>query len=150
MISLIGVGLLLLIIEIIFVPGTTFVGVVGFGFLAVGVAMSFNYFGEDIGWITLGGSAVLTGVMLYFSFRTNVWSRFALKSSIDSKVDEGQLNLLTPGLEGIALSALRPVGKAEIGSQALEVKTLGEYVDSGQKVRIIKIESNQVFVEPIN
>lgn len=149
-ITLIVFGLMLIIVEIIFVPGTTLVGVAGFVLLAIGVGLSFNYFGSEMGWITLGGSAVVTGLMLYYSFRTNVWSRFALKSSMDSKVNEGELDQFQVGQEGVAISALRPIGKADIGSKSIEVKTLGGYLDSGTKVRIIKIVSNQIIVEPIN
>ncbi len=147
-ISLIAFGLALIVAEIIFVPGTTLVGVLGFVFLIIGVGLSFNYFGSNIGWITVGGTAAASGSVLYYSFKANVWRRFALKSSIQSKVNEGELVGLTLGQEGIALSALRPVGKAEMGNKTYEVKTLGGYVSTGTKIRIIQILSNQIIVEP--
>lgn len=148
--SLIFFGLVLLVIEIIFVPGTTVVGVVGFVFIVIGIGLSFRYFGSETGWITVGGSAIVSGALLYYSFKSNIWGRFALKSAIKSKVNEGELDHLSLGQEGITISALRPVGKAELLNQLFEVKTLGEYVDSGTKIRIIKILSNQIIVEPIN
>jgi membrane-bound ClpP family serine protease len=147
-ISLIIFGLSLIVAEIIFVPGTTLVGVLGFIFLIIGVGLSFSYFGREAGWITVGGAAISSGIVLYFSFKANVWGRFALKSSSRSKVNEGELTGLAPGQEGIALSALRPVGKAEVGSKTYEVKTMGGYVPSGTKIRIIQILSNQIIVEP--
>jgi membrane-bound ClpP family serine protease len=55
---------------------------------------------------------------------------------------------LSPGLEGIALSALRPVGKAEVAGKTYEVKTQGGYVATGTKIKIIQISSNQIIVEP--
>lgn len=149
-ISLILFGLFLVVAEIIFVPGTTLVGIVGFVFLVMGVGLSFNYFGGETGWITVGVTSVASGLILYYSFKSNVWSRFSLKSSIDSKVNEGELDSLMVGAEGQTVSALRPVGKAEIENKMYEVKTLGEYLDSGSKIRIIKIVSNQIIVEPIN
>ena len=149
-ISLILLGLVLIIIEIIFVPGTTFVGLVGFIFLAIGIFLSFRYFGSETGWTIVGASAVVSGSLFYYSFKANVWGRFALKSSIQSKVNEGELDHLSVGLEGFTVSALRPVGKAELLSKQFEVKTVGEYLDSGTKIRIIKILSNQIIVEPIN
>lgn len=148
--SLIGIGLILIIVEVIFIPGTTFVGIAGFIFLVAGVALSFNYYGKEVGWIIFGSSAVLSGGLFYLAFRTNAWSRFALKSSIDSKVNEGELDSFTQGQEGVAVSTLRPVGKAEINNKIVEVTTLGDYVDSGTPVRIIKVLSNQIIVEPIN
>jgi membrane-bound ClpP family serine protease len=149
-ISLILFGLFLIIAEIIFVPGTTLVGILGFIFLLLGVGLSFNYFGSETGWTTVGVSAVASGLILYYSFKANIWGRFSLKSSIQSKVNEGDLDLLTVGTEGIAVSALRPVGKATLGEKMYEVKTLGEYLDSGSRVRVIKIIMNQIIVEPIN
>ncbi len=149
-VSLILFGLFLIVAEIIFVPGTTLVGVVGFIFLFTGIGFSFSYFGSETGWTTLGVSSVASGLILYYSFKTNVWNRFSLNSSIKSKVNEGELDSLTVGAEGQTVSALRPIGKAEIEKKMYEVKTLGEYLDSGSKIRIIKIESNQIIVEPIN
>ena len=147
-ISLILFGLTLIVAEIIFVPGTTLVGVLGFIFLIIGIGLSFYYFGKDIGWITTGGAATASGLVLYYSFKANVWGRFALKSSNQSKVNEGELDGLAPGQEGVALSALRPVGKAEVAGRTYEVKTVGGYVTTGTKVRIIQILSNQIIVEP--
>lgn len=149
-ISLILFGLLLLIAEIIFVPGTTVVGLVGFVFMAVGVGLSFRYFGSEMGWTIVGGAAVASGLLLYLAFKTNVWSKFALKSAIKSKVNEGEMDELKPGQEGNALSALRPVGKADLGGKIFEVKTNGEYIDTGTRIRIIRIISNQIIVEPLN
>ena len=147
-ISLVLFGLALLVAEIIFVPGTTLVGVMGFASLIVGVGLSFSYFGSQTGWITVIGTAVTSGVVLYYSFKTNVWKKFALKSSMQGKVNEGELAGLVPGQEGVTLSALRPVGKAEVGSKTYEVRTMGGYVSTGTKVRIVQISSNQIIVEP--
>jgi membrane-bound ClpP family serine protease len=149
-ISLLVFGLLLVVAEVIFVPGTTIVGVVGFCFLVVGVGLSFKYFGSEIGWVMMGSTSVACGGLLYFSFTTDVWKRFSLKSSINSKVNEGELDNLQVGMEGKAISALRPIGKAELNNQTIEVKTNGDYVDSGSSIRIIKILMNQIIVEPIN
>lgn len=148
--SLIVFGLALIVAEIIFVPGTTLVGVLGFGFLIVGVGLSFRYFGSEAGWITVGVTSVASGAILYYSFSSNVWGKFSLKTSIDSKVNEGELNQLEVGAEGLTISALRPVGKAELNNKTFEVKTLGEYLESGRRIRVIKILSNQIIVEPIN
>jgi membrane-bound ClpP family serine protease len=148
-ISLILFGLILIIAEVIFVPGTTIVGVFGFLFLIVGIGFTFSYFGSETGWITVGVSATLSGLILYYSFKSNVWSRFSLKSSMQGKVNEGDLELLTVGTEGQTISALRPIGKASLGDKIFEVKTRGEYLDSGSKVRVVNIIMNQIIVEPI-
>ncbi|MBI1770194.1 MAG: hypothetical protein HY015_02235 [Bacteroidetes bacterium] len=149
-ISLIVFGLALIVAEIIFVPGTTLVGVLGFGFLILGTGLSFRYFGSTIGWITVGSTTISSAVILYYSFSANVWGKFSLKTSNKGKVNEGELDQLSVGTEGQTTSTLRPIGKAEINNKTYEVKTLGEYLDTGKRIRIIKILSNQIFVEPIN
>ncbi len=148
--SLIIVGLALVIAEIIFVPGTTLVGLVGFVLMAIGVGLGFNYFGGSVGWTIAGVTAVASGVILVYAFKANVWGRFSLKSTIDSKVNEGELEGIVTGSEGTTLSALRPMGKAEIQSKTLEVRTLGTYLEAGTRVRVTSVAANQIIVEPIS
>jgi len=148
--SLIIVGLGLVIAEIIFVPGTTLVGLVGFALMAVGVGLGFRYFGGSIGWTIAGVTAVTSGVVLVYAFKSNVWGRFSLKSTSNSKVNEGELDGIIAGTEGTTLSALRPVGKAELQSRTFEVRTLGTYLEAGTRIRVTQVNSNQIFVEPIS
>src|SRR6185295_4469726 len=68
-ISLILFGEVLIVAEIIFVPGTTLVGVLGFIFLIIGIGLSFHYFGSQIGWISTGGAVAASGLVLYYSFK---------------------------------------------------------------------------------
>lgn len=149
-ISLILFGLILIIAEIIFIPGTTIVGILGFLFLIVGVGFSFQYFGSETGWITVGISAAVSGLLLYYSFKSNVWGRFSSKSKIDSRVNEGLLDKIQVGNEGVTLSTLRPFGNAEVNDQIIEVKTFGNYLESGTKIRVVQINLNQIIVEQIN
>ena len=148
-ISLILFGLILIIAEVIVIPGTTIVGILGFICLIVGIGFSFSYFGSETGWVTVGVSAGTAGVILYYSFKADVWSRFSSKSKIDSRVNEGELDSLKVGDEGVTISSLRPVGKAELNGKLYEVKSFGDYLDNGIKIKIIKINSSQIIVEPI-
>jgi len=148
-ISLIAVGLILVITEIIFIPGTTVIGFIGFGVMVVGLILGFNYFDKTTGWLIAGGTAVTSGLLFYWAFRSKAWERFALKTSMNGKVNEGALDNLKVGEEGITVSALRPFGKAELGGKLVEVTSMGNYVDTNTRIRIIKIMSNQILVEPI-
>jgi membrane-bound ClpP family serine protease len=149
-ISLLLIGLALIIVELVFIPGTTVVGLLGLIFAIVGVVISYNHFGDAIGFYILMGTLVTTLVAIFYSFRTGSWTRFSLRSSIDSKVNEGLTGHLKEGDEGVTMSTLRPVGKAEFGGKTFEVKTLGNYLEEGRKIRIIHIQSNQIIVEPLN
>lgn len=146
---LITIGLLLLVVEILFVPGTTFVGLLGFLLVIGGVVLSFRTFGNETGWLTLGAATVLSGLAVFFSFRSGLWRRFSLKSVNTSIAVESQEGKVHVGDEGIALSSMRPVGKAEIGGVVLEVKTRGAYADAGTRIRVVQVAAAQIIVEPI-
>ena len=60
------------------------------------------------------------------------------------------LAVLNKGDEGITISTLRPIGKAEFRNGIFEVKTYGNYLEQGQKVRIIQVDASQIIVEPLN
>jgi membrane-bound ClpP family serine protease len=149
-ISLLAIGLGLIIVELVFIPGTTVVGLLGLIFSIVGIVVSYSHFGDDTGFYILMGTSVTTLVALFYSFRTGAWTRFSLKSTIDSKVNEGMLQLLNIGDEGITRSPLRPMGTAEFRNQQYEVRSLGSFVESGTPIKIVQILSNQIIVEPIN
>ncbi len=147
--SLIFIGLLLIIVELVFIPGTTVVGLLGLIFSIVGVAIGYNHFGNQAGFYLVLGTASVTLVALFYSFRSGSWSRFSLKSSIDGKVNEDLLNLVHIGDVGITRSSLRPMGTAEFNNRNFEVKSNGDYLDSGQRVRIVHVQQHQIIVELI-
>jgi membrane-bound ClpP family serine protease len=126
------------------------VGLLGFIFAGAGVMIGYQHFGSDTGLYILIGTLVATLAALFYSFRSGAWSRFSNKSSNDGKVNEGITGGLSIGDEGVTLSTLRPIGKAEFNSKTFEVKTQGQYVETGQHVRIIQIRLNDIVVEPFN
>jgi membrane-bound ClpP family serine protease len=148
-ISLLLFGLALLVLEIVFIPGTTVVGVVGVCFSIAGVLTSYSQFGSAVGFYVLLTTLVTTGITLYFCFRSDAWRTFALKSTMKNKVNEGWMLDLKVGDDGFAVSALRPSGKGEFRQQQFEVRTRGAFVEPGKKIRIILIENNQIIVEEL-
>jgi membrane-bound ClpP family serine protease len=148
--SLLLIGLALIVIELVFIPGTTVVGLLGLIFAGAGVVIGYQHFGSDTGFYILIGTSVATLAALFYSFRSGAWSRFSNKSSMDGKVNEGITGGLSIGDEGITVSTLRPIGKAEFHSKTFEVKTLGQYVEAGKAIRIIQIHLNDIVVEPFN
>ncbi len=149
-ICLLLIGLALIIVELVFVPGTTIIGLLGLIFVVAGIVISYRHFGNETGFYILTGTLVITLASLIWSFRGGAWSKFSLKTSIASKVNEGMVTALKIGDEGLTTSTLRPFGKAEFGGRQYEVKSAGDYMESGTRVRIKEINSNQIVVEPIN
>jgi membrane-bound ClpP family serine protease len=148
-ISLIIIGLILLIVEVVFIPGTTIVGILGGAFAVIGVVITYQNIGSTAGFYVLLVTLVATALALYFSFRSGAWNAFSLKSAIQSKVNEGATSHLKVGDEGETISALRPFGKAEFGNLVVEVRSLGTYTEPKSRVKIIQIDSSQIIVDII-
>jgi membrane-bound ClpP family serine protease len=142
-------GLSLVIIEIIFVPGTTVVGIAGVISSIVGVYLSFSIYGDNIGYLVTTVAVILNTATLIWALRTRAWERFSLKSSINSKVNEGQQVGLKVGDTGTTISALRPIGKALFGEKEYEVTTGSSFLDSGKKIKIVRIKNSKIYIEPL-
>lgn len=150
LILLLLAGIILIVIEIIFVPGTTILGIIGLALLIFGVIIGYSKFGTQTGTIILVGTIIIGGGVTILSFRSGVWKRFALKSTMNSKFNEDIKIEHLLGAEGVTLSACRPYGKAEIYENTYEVKTLGIYLTPGAKVKVTKVGKDQkIYVEQI-
>lgn len=149
--SLICTGLLLVVVEILFVPGTTIVGLFGFAFLITAVFSAYHVLGPQMGHYVLTGSLLTFGLSIYLAFRSEIWLRFANKRIIESKVNEGLLDGLEEGLEGIAISDLKPIGKAVVLERIYEVtSSTGNLIVAGKMIKIVKIKDSRIFVELLN
>jgi membrane-bound ClpP family serine protease len=146
---LIIVGLLFLILEILVVPGTTVVGVVGFILIAIGVWQTYAAYGTPAGHWVLAGTLVLTIAALVLSLRSDTWKRFMLKSNLDGKANTFDEDAVKVGDEGIAISRLAPMGKALINNQYFEVSSSGDLIDEQSKIVVTKIEFNKIYIKQI-
>ena len=147
--GLVFIGFILILVEILFVPGTTFVGILGFIATIGGIYLSFDYFGITTGWWFTFGCTLFFVLSLYYSFKMKTWERFSLKDSMKGKFNEGFTSSLNKNDEGITISTLKPIGKAEFNNKEYEVKSYGEYIEPDTKIRIVNISNNNILVEPI-
>ncbi|MGL1889831.1 MAG: hypothetical protein OCD76_25175 [Reichenbachiella sp.] len=147
---LILAGIALIVVEVIFVPGTTIVGVMGFLMAGYGIYRGYEIYGITTGHFILGVSSVIGFGAVFYSFKSQAWKKFALNGQIKSKVNEDLTKDLSIGQQGMTLSVLRPMGKAEFEDKEYEVSSLGNMVVEGLPVEIIKIDRNKIYVEPTN
>jgi len=146
-IILILVGLLFLILEVVVIPGTTVVGIVGFVLMIVAIWQTYLVYGSTSGHLVLGGTLVLTLVGLRFALRSKTWDKVMLKSNIDGRaniIPEGSIKV---GDVGISSSRIVPTGKALINDQYFEVCSSGEFIDPENEIEVVKIEHNKIFVK---
>jgi len=147
-ILLIVAGISLVIIEILFIPGTTVIGIIGVALLVFGIIFGYGKFGNTTGTIILVSTIVVGGVATFVSFRSGLWRTFALKNTSRSRVNEDMEIQHLLGAEGKAVSALRPYGKAEFYNKVYEVKSMGNYANAGSRVKVIKVEKNNtIYIE---
>ncbi len=149
LILLIAIGLGLVVIEIIFVPGTTIVGIMGLLCIFAGLGYGFSEFGHPMGWGITAVTTLVSAVVIIISLRSGVWNKFALKGAINSKVNEHKQLDVQVGQSGTAISALKPIGNAEFKHQIWEVTTQGEHIDAGSPVKVIKTKGRIIYVEQI-
>lgn len=143
------VGILLILVEIIFIPGTTFVGIIGTLIAAIGIFLCYKYLDSSTATWIFTGTVSISLFTIWLSFKLKLWDRFSLKKSLNEKVltQQEQYNI-TVGALGRTVSALRPMGTVEINDERVEASTLGQFIDSGQQVKVIQIERNKIIVEP--
>jgi len=146
-IGLLLLGILLLLLEILFVPGTTIVGVGGIILLAIGIYLSYAYLGTVAGHISLASCVVVVILSLAVLLKGNTWKRMALDSSIDSRSLVNMSTQVTVGDRGVTVSRLNPMGKALFGEKMLEVTADGEFVDEAKDIEVVKVEQNKIKVK---
>ena len=145
----------MLLAEIFFIPGF---GLAGIGGIAAILASIFLTFGNIIQatysiLIALGVSVIGFFLLIRYIPSTRTWRKFVLsteqKKELGYTVGTKDLKRLT-GKEGIAITPLRPSGIVEVNGKKLNALTLGEYVDSNTKIKIISVEGNKIVVEAVD
>jgi membrane-bound ClpP family serine protease len=144
---LIILGLLLILVEIFIIPGTTVVGIGGGLMIAFAVWRAYAVFGARWGNITLVLTIIAVSVSLFIAFKSNSWKRIALNTNIDGRVNVIDENKLHVGEEGIAISRISPSGTARFNGELYEVHTNGEFIDQENGVVITRFIDNKIFVK---
>lgn len=145
-ILLILLGLIAVVLEIIVVPGGL-LGILGLGSMGLGVGFAYASHGTTAGHITLFATLVIVVVALIFTLRRKTWRKLMLSTEIDAKVNQVNEAKLHVGMEGVTLSRLAPMGKANFDGEIVEVDTYQDFIDEKQPVVIVKIEPNKIIVK---
>ena len=144
--TLLLIGLILLIVEILFIPGTTVVGIFGFLVSLAGLAFAFLNFEYSVAiWIT-GGTLVINFAAVWYGFSSGIWKKFSLKSTQSGGAFDGRTDGLEVGMKGLAVSDIKPYGKASFNEIWVEVKSESGFIEVNTPVTITKIENNKISV----
>jgi membrane-bound ClpP family serine protease len=146
---LIIIGLVLLLIEFAVIPGVTIAGIGGFLLLAASVYIAFVQLGNIAGFITLAFVLIASPILIYYFFKSRAGKKMILDSEIKGKVENFEPGKLKVGDTGKTIGRLAPMGKIKVNGEVVEAQSTGTFIDPHTEIRILKINSNQIIVEPI-
>ncbi len=143
-------GIFLLMLET-FLPGWV-AGILGA--VSIGAAVWLALMSEELArWPSALRMTLALGVVLVSAGVMLVWLRwFAVKflrraltltASIDAKPP---VDLVAPGTQGVALTELRPLGRAEIGGKRYEVRCQSGIANAGAPVEVVASEPGNLLV----
>lgn len=156
------IGLILLIIEIFYIPGFGFLGILGIvlmiGSIFFGLIGDFPIVSEnDIAnaLIQLAASLVASIIFLFILWKflpgIPIWGRLILSTSEEQTegfVSNPDFSHLI-GKRGKALSQLRPAGIAIIDDKRYDVVTEGEFVSKDEEIEVIQTIGSKIVVKKV-
>jgi len=148
-IILILVGMILLGLEIMVIPGVGVTGILGFLLMIAGVWLAYTKEGSLVGSITLLATVLISAVSIILMLRSKTWKNAQLKTFVLGKVRTFDDMGLKVGMRGETTSRCAPMGKAVFDGNHVEVNTETAYLSTGTKVEIVRINGNKIFVKHI-
>jgi membrane-bound ClpP family serine protease len=148
-ISLIIIGLVLIMAEILIFPGIGFSGILGLLALVGSCLYAWLQISQTAGIIVCSVNVVLVIGLMIFALRSNTWSRLALNTKIDSRAGQDE-TVVTVGEKGKTLTRLAPMGTAKIKDKILEVKSQEGILDAGVEIEVVLIDDGKIYVKSIN
>lgn len=145
-IVLIVLGLVLILLELFVTPGfiTGLLGAVAWVYALYRI---YTDYGHTSGNLALAGLIMLLLAFIFIGVKSGIWDKVSLHQKV-----EGRVNMqpeLQAGAQGYALSAFRPFGIAIINENRVEASSMGELIESGSRIEVIRVENNKIIVKQI-
>lgn len=147
-VSLIIFGIVFLLLEILVVPGTTLVGLVGGGLIVAAVIIAFNDHGLQAGVLALSGSLVGSVLAIAAALKSNNWRKAMLGTELRGRVNVIEPEKVVAGDEGTTITRLNPMGKAMIKDDFYEVTSKDNLINENTPIVVVKVEGNKIIVKP--
>lgn len=155
---LIGVGLVLLAIEVFVTPGFGAIGVLGIAVVLGGLGLSLV--GASASWVVIIGAIGRVAVsfllaisaslvLLRFLPRLPGGRRLVLETRLAAEkgfASAPETDRAWLGTHGTAVSTLRPAGIADFEGQRVDVVSDGELIEAGSLVTVVRVDGNRIVV----
>ena len=159
---LIGIGALLLALEVFVIPGVTVAGIAGILALVAGLGMTLVGAGATLSVVITALGQVAISILLAmagaFAFVRALPSlpfgnRLVLET--DMTADRGYVSSPESdrrwvGKTGTAISPLRPAGIAEFDGTRVDVVSDGDFVDVGSTIAVTRVDGNRIVVRRLS
>lgn len=145
-------GIFLIMLEV-FLPGWV-AGILGA--ISILLAVGLTLLSEDlVGWSRGMRLALAIGILVFSAAILLAWMRwFAVKFFHRALTLTASIETLAPitaamGAQGVALTELRPLGRAEIAGKRYEVRCQTGTVAAGTPIEVIATEPGNLLVRPL-
>ncbi|HLN53419.1 MAG TPA: NfeD family protein [Lentimicrobium sp.] len=144
---LIILGLIMILLEIFVIPGTSVFGIAGGVLIVFSIWQAYSIYGSNRGHIIVIATIAIITATLIIAFKTNTWRRMMLNTNVTGRVNEIEVDKLHIGDEGKSISRISPAGTAIFNNELYEVHTKGDFIDQEKDLIITKLEDNKIFVK---
>lgn len=145
--SLILVGIVFLLLEILVVPGATVVGLFGVALVVAGIVVSFNNYGTETGVITILLTLVVSLISIGVALRSKTWHKAMHNSILEGRVNVVEADKVVKGDEGVSITRLNPMGKALIKDEYYEVSSKDNLIPENSPIVVVKVDGNKIIVK---
>ena len=146
---LLSLALLLLFVEIFFLPGVTVAGLGGLLCATGGIVYAYSEVSATAGHVALGIALASFSLLFYWLMRSKTIDKYSLQTNIDGKIiSNDDLNIQVND-EGITLSRLNPMGKIKVNGIITEGTSITGFVSEATVIRVVQVTAGAVLVEPI-
>lgn len=158
------IGVVLIVIEIFFIPGFGVAGGLGISLVIFSLGASLignvglrfppmEHISMAVWTLTI---TLVIGILLMMSLarylpQNQMFSRLVLMESTDRNTGYTSAKSLDDllGMEGVSITPLRPSGMVLIGERRVDVISDGEFIENGARVKVVDTGSSRVVVKKV-
>lgn len=150
------VGMALLMVELLVIPGFGITGVSGIIALCFSIVMVFGGIYSALSAIAsiITYSMIFLLIIYWWGPKLKVFDRFVLKEESAGEPGSACADNNTYGhlinLEGVATSPCRPSGKVKVGDERFDAVSDGDYIEKGARIIVRRVEGTKIVVRQIN
>jgi len=157
-------GLILLILEVLVIPGFGAAGLGGIVLILLSLVLSLQGFGlprfalqweiflDNLMLVTFSVVGALVGVAILAHYvpHVPVLRRLTLATTQEAtagytvQAPDAASEMI--GKRGVAITKLRPAGKVRIDDRVVQVETDGEFLDAGTPIQVVDASGNKIVV----